>query len=55
MEYKIIAQKDAKVNESDRQALASLLVKFGYKVYIGRERKDGKKTNEIFVAYEATK
>lgn len=41
-ERKITAQKDAKVNDSDRLALASLLIKFGYTVRIGKERKDGK-------------
>lgn len=39
-ERKIVAQKDAKVNDSDRLALASLLIKFGYTVRIGNERKD---------------
>ena len=51
-ERRIVAQKDAKVNDSDRLALASLLIKFGYTVRIGKERKDGKTTNTIFVAYK---
>ena len=51
-ECKITAQKDAKVNDSDRLALASLLIKFGYTVRIAKERKDGKTTNTIFVAYK---
>lgn len=51
-ERKITAQRDAKVNDTDRLALASLLVKFWYTVRIGKERKDGKTTNTIFVAYK---
>lgn len=52
MEIKIYQQKDGKVNEADRQLLASLLLKFGYTVRIGKERKDGSKTNTFFVAYK---
>ena len=51
-ERKITAQRDAKVNDADRLALASLLVKFGYTVRIGKERTEGKTTNTIFVAYK---
>jgi hypothetical protein len=51
-EKKIIAQRDAKVNDADRLALASLLVKFGYTVRIGKERKDGKTTNVVYIAYK---
>lgn len=51
-ERKITTQRDAKVNDSDRLALASLLIKFGYTVRIGKERKDGKTTNVIFIAYK---
>ena len=51
-ERRIVAQKDAKVNDADRLALASLLIKFGYTVRIGKERKDGKTTNTFFVAYK---
>lgn len=50
MEHRIFQQKDAKVNEADRQELASLLIKFGYTVRIGKERRDGK-PNTIYVAY----
>jgi hypothetical protein len=52
MEHKIQPQKDAKVNETDRLELATLLVKFGYTVRIGKERKDGKTTNVFYVAYQ---
>lgn len=55
MEHRIYTQKDAKVNEQDRLALASLLVKFGYTVRIGKERHDGKSTNVFFVGYEGNK
>ncbi len=40
------------MNDTDRLALASLLFKFGYTVRIGKERKDGKTTNTIFVYYK---
>ena len=52
MEYRITNQKDAKVNDSDRLELATLLIKFGYTVRIGKERRDGKPST-IYVAYEA--
>lgn len=52
MELKIYQQKDGRVNDADRQLLASLLIKFGYTVRIGKERKDGCKTNTFFVAYK---
>lgn len=51
MVYRIFQQKDAKVNEADRLELASLLIKFGYKVCIGKERRDGKPST-IYVEYE---
>jgi hypothetical protein len=50
MEYRITNQKDAKVNDADRLELAALLIKFGYTVRIGKERRDGK-PNTIYVAY----
>jgi hypothetical protein len=55
MEKKIIAQKDAKVNDSDRLHLASILLKFGYTVRIGKERRENERQNVIFVAYEERK
>lgn len=51
-EQRIAAQKGAKVNDEDRLALASLLIKFGYTVRIGKERKEGEKAATIFVAYK---
>lgn len=51
MEIKIIAQKGAQVNNEDRLALASLLLKFGYTVRIGKEKREGEKTAVTFVAY----
>lgn len=53
MEQRIIAQKGAKVNDDDRLALAALLIKFGYTVRIGREKKEGEKTATIFVEYKS--
>ena len=50
-EQKVVAQKGAKVNDEDRLALATLLIKFGYTVRIGKERRDGEKAATIFVAY----
>ena len=52
MEVKIYQQRDGKVNEADRQQLAALLIKFGYTVRIGKERKDGSKANTYYVAYK---
>ena len=52
MEYRITNQKDAKVNDADRLELAALLIKFGYTVRIGKERRDGKPST-IYVSYEA--
>lgn len=51
-EIKIIAQKNARVNDDDRLALASLLLKFGYTVRIGKEKREGDKTATTFVAYK---
>lgn len=50
-EQKIVAQKGAKVNDEDRLALAALLIKFGYTVRIGKEKREGEKASTIFVAY----
>ena len=52
-EQRIVAQKNAKVNDEDRLALATLLVKFGYTVRIGREKREGEKVSTIFVAYKS--
>lgn len=51
-EIKITAQKNTRVNDDDRLALASLLVKFGYTVRIGKEKREGEKTATIFIAYK---
>lgn len=50
-EYRIVAQKGAKVNDEDRLALAALLIKFGYTVRIGKEKRECEKVSTIFVAY----
>lgn len=52
-EQKITAINGYKVNDEDRLALASLLIKFGYTVRIGKEKKEGAKANTIFVAYSS--
>lgn len=41
-------------NEADRLAVASILVKNGYKVSQGKERIPGKKSYVYFVEYEET-
>ena len=51
MEQRIYQQKDAKTNDADRLALAQLLIKFGYTVRIGKERKDGKTQVAYYVAF----
>lgn len=51
-EIKISAQKGATVNNEDRLALATLLIKHGYSVRIGKEKAEGKQTSTIFVGYE---
>jgi hypothetical protein len=50
-EIKITAQKGAIVNMEDRLALASLLLKHGYTVRIGKEKADGKSTTTTYIAY----
>ena len=52
-EQRIAAQRGAKVNDEDRLALAALLIKFGYIVRIGREKKEGEKAATIFVGYSS--
>ena len=53
MEQRIYTQNDAKVNDADRLALAQLLLKFGYTVRISKERKDGKTTNQYYIAFSS--
>ena len=48
---KITAQKGATVNNEDRLALATLLIKHGYTVRIIKEKEPGKTTNIISVEY----
>ncbi len=50
-EQKIIAQNGNKVNDEDRLQLARILIKFGYTVRIGKEKKDGENKNIVFVGY----
>ena len=52
---KIYPQKDSHANENDRLALATLLIKLGYKVRIGKEKKEGKSTYIYFIEYEEQK
>ena len=41
-----------KLNDEDRQKLASILYKAGYKVWQEKEQIPGKKTNIIYTAFE---
>lgn len=50
METKIIAQNGAVVNTEDRLALASLLLKHGYTVRIGKDKIGGKTVT--YIAFE---
>lgn len=52
-ESKITAQKGGSFNDADRLELAKLLIKAGYTVRLGKEKKDGAKTSTAFVAYRA--
>ena len=55
MELKIFAQKGARINDEDRLALATLLIKHGYTVRIGKEKTEGKASATIYVAFEGSK
>ena len=55
MELKIFAQKGAKINEADRLALATILIKHGYTVRIGKEKTEGASSATIYVAFEGSK
>lgn len=50
-EVKISARKGAKVNDDDRLALATLLIKLGYTVRIGKEKKENEKAYVTYVAF----
>jgi hypothetical protein len=52
-ETKITVQKSGQLNDNDRLLLAQLLIKAGYTVRIGKEKRDGSKTATIFVGYRA--
>ena len=41
-----------KLNDDDRQTLAALLYKAGYKVWPGKEQLEGRKTNTLFTEFE---
>jgi len=45
---KIQAQKNGKLDEADRLEIARLLVKAGYTVKIGKEKKNGKSNINIY-------
>ena len=51
-ETKIYQQKIGKMNEEDRLQLASLLVKAGYTVRIGKEKIEGKTTTRYYIAFK---
>lgn len=48
---KIYAQKGSRLNDDDRLEIARLLIKAGYTVRIGREKKDGQGVYLNFVEY----
>lgn len=52
MEHKITAQKGARINDEDRLALATLLIKHGYTVRIGKDKQEGRTSATIYVAFE---
>ena len=52
IETKIYQQKIGKMNEEDRLQLASLLVKAGYTVRIGKENIEGKTTTRYYIAFK---
>lgn len=53
---RIYEQKHGSMNESDRLALATLLIKAGYTVRIGRERPPGKQSGWVhYVEYDGEK
>jgi len=52
---KIQEQKNGKWNETDRLEIAKLLVKAGYTVRIGREKKEKSNTYTHFVEFKEEK
>lgn len=51
-EIKITAQKGATVNNEDRLSLATLLIKHGYSVRIGKDKSEGRTSATIYVAFK---
>lgn len=49
--HRIYAQKDRKLNETDRLKLCELLIKAGYAAKLGKEKQQGKNTYKHFVEY----
>jgi hypothetical protein len=49
---KIFVQPNGKANDEDRLALATLLIKLGYTVRLGKERREGQKQNVLYVEYK---
>lgn len=48
---RIYAQKGSQLNESDRLAMCTLLIKAGYTVRLGKEKQQGKSTYDRFIEY----
>ena len=48
---RIYAQKGSQMNESDRLAMCTLLIKAGYTVRLGKEKQQGKNTYDRFIEY----
>lgn len=42
----------SKLNDADRQVIAGLLVKAGYRVYQGKEILEGRKSNTIYIEFD---
>lgn len=51
MKNRIVSNKTITFNNEDRLALATLLVKAGYSVRIGKEKSEGKSTTITFIEY----
>ena len=49
MKNRIVSNKTLTFNNEDRLALATLLVKAGYSVRIGKEKTEGKSTTITFI------
>lgn len=51
MKNRIVSNKTVTFNNEDRLQLATLLIKAGYSVRIGKEKTEGKSTTTTFVEY----